>query len=83
MTLDQSHDPISAKLHPGGAYHYTVKGRILGGIGRGQGHGALDGPIPQRGSKSPSILNQVPMSVVSAGPAHCDRGLHSPVFFTL
>ncbi len=66
MTLDQFHDPIPARLHPGGAYHYTVKGRILGGIGRGQGQGVLDGPIPQRGSRPPSTLNQVPMSVVPA-----------------
>lgn len=37
MTPDQSHDPIPTKLHPGGSYRYTAKGRILGGIGRGQG----------------------------------------------
>ena len=66
MTLDQSHDPIPAALHHGGAYHYTAKGCILGGIGRGQGQGVLDGPIPQRGSKPPSTLNQAPTAVVPA-----------------
>ena len=64
MTLRPVSRPDPHCTAPRGDYHCTAKGRILGGIGRAQGQGALDGPMPQRGSRPPLTPNQAPISVV-------------------